>query len=152
MKKIDNIISFVILIIAVFYGYCAIKLPRFGGLIGAAFFPKILAVVLISLCLLFILINSRNSDAETETIKFSDIQIHNLIKPVTVVTLIGVYAYSLFQFGFKIPTFILLISMMFIYGEKNWKKTIIIALVTTILFDLIFRGLFKVPIREIQIF
>lgn len=150
-KKADNLISFVFLIVAVIYGYLALQMPNFMGIIGAAFFPKILTVVMIVLCLAFFVLNSL-TDQETKTINLRGIQPKNVLKEATVVALIAAYAYGLFHFGFKIPTFMFFLAMMLLYGEKKWGKLIFVPLVTTILFDVVFRVIFKLPFHELEIF
>ena len=150
-KKADNLISFVFLVVAVIYGYLALQMPSFAGIIGAAFFPKILTAVMLLLCLAFYVLNSL-TDQETKTIHLRGIQPKNVLKEAAVVGLIAAYAYGLFHFGFKIPTFIFFLAMMLLYGEKKWSKLIFIPLVTTILFDVVFRVLFKLPFYELEIF
>lgn len=151
-KKADNIISFVFLIVAIIYGYMALQMPYFGGgIIGAAFYPKILAIVMIALCLVFLGLNSQ-TDQETKTINLRGIQPKNVIKQVAVVALIAAYACGLFYFGFKIPTFTFFLALMLLYGEKKWSKLLFVPLVTTILFDVVFRIIFKLPFNELSIF
>ncbi|HBR35228.1 MAG TPA: hypothetical protein DD734_11390 [Firmicutes bacterium] len=151
-KKVDNIISFVFLVVAVIYGYLALQMPYFGrGIIGAAFYPKILAIVMIALCLIFFGIN-RHPDPEAKTVSLKGIQPQNVIKQVAVVAVIAAYACGLFYFGFKIPTFTFFLALMLLYGEKKWTKLIFIPLVTTILFDVVFRIIFKLPFNELSIF
>ncbi len=151
MKKLDNIITYVIILITLVYGYKAINLPQYGGVIGAGFFPKILTVVLLCLAVIYCILNCIVFEGEDKEFKLDNFKPKEWICPVLIISILLAYSYSLFNFGFKLPTFIMLILMMKVYNAKNWRTMIIIALVCCIVFDFVFRGLFRVPLHEIEL-
>lgn len=151
-KKIDNIIVLVFVVMTAIYAYMAVKMPYYGrGIIGAAFFPKILAGVMFFLCAAFFVVSISKPD-KSKSVGDEGFDLKVMFKPVAAIVLIMAYSFGLFNFGFKIPTFIFFLLMMRLYGEKRWTYLILVPLITTALFDVIFRVIFKLPIRELSIF
>lgn len=154
LKKRDTVLSLIFILIALFYYYLASQLPQRGMGFGAAFFPRILSYALIVSSVAMILIVYYRGEDEPEFSKddFIDIDLRLLIKKIAVVVFLTIYTQALFNFGFKIPTFIFLLAMMLLYGERKLKKVFLMSLGFTIFFDVVFRHLFRVPLREIDLF
>ncbi len=130
----------------------ALKMPYYGrGIVGAAFFPKVLAVAMFILCAAFFVVSIAKPD-KTKSVGDEGFDLKVMFKPVAAVVLIIAYAYGLFNFGFRIPTFIFFLLMIRLYGEKRWVYLILVPLITTVFFDVVFRGLFKLPLSELTIF
>ncbi len=154
-KKTDNIIVLLFLVFSLIYGHLALKMPYFGrGIIGAAFFPKILAVIMLVLCIIFfavsILIPQQEKPMKKEEVKKADFK--DILGPALVIVLIAAYAFGLFKIGFKISTFLFFLLMLALYGERRWLHLIVLPLLTTAFFDIVFRVIFKLPLRELSIF
>ncbi len=122
-----------------------INTTRMTDVIGAAGFPKAIILLALVLTLLSLYITFKkymeNYDkGEKQSVHSLNVQFFGII--IAVVAFIIITSFL----GFVFSAILLMISIMFILGQKSIKKVFFISLVTSMTFTLVFGKLLHVPL------
>lgn len=112
---------------------------------GAAFWPKIVASVIIILGLIIVgtalVPHTKNSEGGSSKTEKAPPQ---YLKVLEIIVLMMAYYMAFQQVGYTIPTFCLIVGTAFILGYRNWKVMIPTALIISVCLYLAFTKLFGV--------
>lgn len=145
MKKSNIVISFVFILLGILVLLNVSTYPTISvgneKLLGPAFFPGLLAMILIVLSILLILTNYKSTE-QRSTGLFDSYSIKAYI------TMLGLVVYILLLnvVGFLIMTPILLFALIRFYGVKEYPKLVITSLLITVFIYIVFKILLAVPL------
>lgn len=144
MKKGNIVSSIISILVAVFVLYETKDFPSGAQNVpGPAFFPRIIAILIIGLSGLLIVMTYIRK--EERNINFTS---KNDLKAYITIAIILVYIVLMNILGFIIATPLFLITMIYYYGMRNYVKNIIISVGVTALIFTIFKILLAVPLPQ----
>jgi len=142
MKKSDVIIGAITLGLAIFVYLGTLSFPKeivTPGTPLASFFPRVLAIPLGVLSIVLIIFGIRTKPEASEAIRW-----RGIIKVVVGIVLTAVYIIVVPHVGFFILTPFLLVSIMAIMGERDWKMMVGVPLLFSLLAYFVFFRLFDI--------
>ncbi len=144
MRKGNIIISCVFIVLGILVLLRVSTFPSIGQnqITGPAFFPRLLAIILIGLSAALFISNYRGTPDERSTGLF-DIYAKNAY--ITMVALLG-YLVIINIVGFIIATPILLFVLIRFYGMKNYPKVVLSSVIITGIIYGAFKLLLAVPL------
>ena len=143
MKKVDLIISIILIAFIGFYAFLTINLParNLPNTLGIDFMPWILVICLSLLSILLLLkaIFGRTVEKGDSTISLKE-----GLGVLFLTAIIFVYVKAICLFGFIIITPIFIAALMLFTGSRKWKEVVIVSLVATFGIYLFFQKIFQV--------
>lgn len=151
MKKVDLIISIILIAFIGFYAFLTINLParNLPNTLGIDFMPWILVICLSLLSILLLLkaIFGRTVEKGDSTISLKE-----GLGVLFLTAIIFVYVKAISLFGFIIITPIFIAVLMLFTGSRKWKEVVIVSLVATFGIYLFFQKIFQVLLPAGTIF
>lgn len=151
MKKVDLIISIILIAFIGFYAFLTINLParNLPNTLGIDFMPWILVICLSLLSILLLLkaIFGRTVEKGDSTISLKE-----GLGVLFLTAIIFVYVKAICLFGFIIITPIFIAVLMLFTGSRKWKEVVIVSLVATFGIYLFFQKIFQVLLPAGTIF
>lgn len=151
MKKVDLIISIILIAFIGFYAFLTINLParNLPNTLGSDFMPWILVICLSLLSILLLLkaIFGRTVEKGDSTISLKE-----GLGVLFLTAIIFVYVKAICLFGFIIITPIFIAVLMLFTGSRKWKEVVIVSLVATFGIYLFFQKIFQVLLPAGTIF
>lgn len=161
MLRSDRILPAVFFAFLAFAFYHADQIPgKEKGIIGAAFFPKMVIVVMAVLLIMIVWGDLRKEKKEAEQGKFRkgvtlSQGLRQYLKVILVFVITGIYVIFLEQLGYVVDTILYLIIMTMLLRE-NWKErlpfTVGLMVIFTVSTYLIFTYLLQVSMPAAQLF
>lgn len=116
--------------------------------------PNIVAVIIIAIGLLhilaaFLLRNDTSTSEKTKKEKAGEISQERVV--VLVIIISAVYILLLSFLGYLISTCLLIAVLMYLFYERNWKKTIVFSVLFTGALFLIFNNLLNVNLPPFSV-
>lgn len=143
MKRVNILISIILLILAGYYAWLTAALPtrNLPNTMGVDFFPWVLCALLTGLSLLLLVISLTSGSSETCAYRFERIEIKEIL-----LFLILTYAYieSMDFLGFLIATPVFLAILMTGSGSRRWKEIALVSVLTTIGIYIFFDKIFQI--------
>jgi len=103
--------------------------------VGPEFFPRVLAVALFIFCVLLLLTNLRDTEANKKTAPTMSLKNRGMQKALAGLAIVTAYAFLWEVLGFLIITPIAIFSMTLLLGKRTYIKMIIVSVgVTAIVF------------------
>ncbi|MEL7565221.1 MAG: tripartite tricarboxylate transporter TctB family protein [Dehalobacterium sp.] len=131
----------------------AFKLP-FGTIEEPqmGFMPVVVGIILLSLCIILagkeILFTSKHIEQETNSRGEDQSKRSRLKKPLIISICLFVYPLVLIRLGFVLATVPLLFVCLRVMGYRNWLVSLLIAIVTVVVFNYIFSSWLGVFLPE----
>ena len=151
MKKVDLIISIILIAFIGFYAFLTINLParNLPNTLGSDFMPWILVICLSLLSILLLLkaIFGRTVEKGDSTISLKE-----GLGVLFLTAIIFVYVKAISLFGFIIITPIFIAVLMLFTGSRKWKEVVIVSIVATFGIYLFFQKIFQVLLPTGTIF
>lgn len=151
MKKVNVILSAVLIGFGIFYAYLTANLPdrNLPNTLGSDFMPWVLAGCLFLLSLLLLIKSVFGSSPEQFDFSISPKEGFGVI-----FLTIGVFAYVKFMIliGFVLATPIFLALLMLITGSRKWKEIVIVSIFATFSIYLLFQKIFQVILPRGELF
>jgi len=158
MNMTDIIIAVILIIIAFFYHYATRNFPPPSAIenLGAAFFPNLLALILVILSILLIIesiLLERAKKAKTvidsgERLEEDSFAVETLSYPhlIGTIVLTGLYIILLPPVGYLIVTPIFLIVLIWFLGTVRWLTNILCSVLLTIILYILFHTMLGVAL------
>lgn len=139
MKKLDYILScFLMLLgIAIVYETLQMKISGSPGGGNPAFYPRLLAVLLIIISAFLFFGKSKE-----------EVKVRNIARITLLVIFFFLYTFALKRVGFLVSTMVWIALTMLIVGKKNWIEVIIIPPTITFLIYLAFWKILYIPLPQ----
>ena len=151
MKKVDLIISIILIAFIGFYAFLTINLParNLPNTLDSDFMPWILVICLSLLSILLLLkaIFGRTVEKGDSTISLKE-----GLGVLFLTAIIFVYVKAISLFGFIIITPIFIAVLMLFTGSRKWKEVVIVSIVATFGIYLFFQKIFQVLLPTGTIF
>ena len=145
MKRINIIISLVLIAAGGFYYYLTGKLPDrdLANTLSSAFMPTLLFYCLIFLSVVLLVKNIKFGSREGCCYQITKKEILGLLY---ITLIIYFYVFLMKVVGFVFITPVVLIILMKLTGSVKWKEMIIVSITATVLIYFFFNFLFKVQL------
>lgn len=114
--------------------------------IGADFFPRIMAIIMIILAVLLLI--TTFYDKTLKNTKLSDIFNRSMKLPIVGILILTIYLLIMDYLGFIISTIVLNLVLLLIFKVKKLHYLILVPLLTTLIIYYVFSNFLMVPIPE----
>lgn len=146
MKKANKIISIILIILSGFFYYFSTQFPEsVGNEVGHAFFPKLLAILLIVLSVSLFFAKEKD---ESKIFELSNVQIKTFV--MGAISLI-VYIVAINILGFVVSSVIYSVVWIYLMGNKDVTKYFV-PILCSIVISLVFEKLLGVVIPHGMIY
>lgn len=151
MKKVNIVISIVLIVFGSVFAFLTSRLPdrNLPNTLGGAFMPWLMVFLLLFLSIL-LLVKNIISGAEIKSV--DKISLKDGLRIFLLTVIVFVYVKAMQFFGFLLTTPFFLVSLMLISGSKNWKQILIVSLAGSGGIYFFFHKLFQVPLPGGKIF
>ena len=151
MKKVNIILSALLIGFGLFYAYLTANLPdrNLPNTLGSDFMPWVLAGCLFFLSLLLLIKAVWGGSPEQSDFSISPKEGFGVI-----FLTVSVFAYVKFMIliGFVLATPIFLALLMLITGSRRWKEIVIVSIFATFSIYLLFQKIFQVILPRGELF
>ena len=146
-SKADIVAAIFLLLFSFFVFWISRSFPSSKTGIGVSTFPKLLAGALIIFSIIIIIQAIKNSSFSKKEPIFKEFKKgHKLI--IAVIFLLIVYIQMLEALGFILSSFLLLIILMFIFGERRKTILLVVPLLFSVILYLVFSKMAMVFLPE----
>ena len=151
MKKVNVILSALLIGLGIFYAYLTAGLPdrNLPNTLGSDFMPWVLAGCLLLLSLLLLIKTIFGNSLEQFDFSISPKEGLGVI-----FLTVSVFAYVklMILIGFVLATPIFLTLLMLITGSRKWKEIVIVSFIATFSIYLLFQKIFQVILPRGELF
>ncbi len=146
-SKADIVAAIFLLLVSFLVFWISKGFPSSKTGIGVSTFPKLLAGVLIIFSIIIITQAIKNSSFSKEEPIFEEFKKgHVLI--IAVIVILIIYIQTLEALGFILSSFLLLITLMFIFGERRKIILLLVPLLFSVILYLVFSKMAMVFLPE----
>lgn len=146
-SKADIVAAIFLLLVSFFVFWISKGFPLSKTGIGVSTFPKLLAGVLIIFSIIIIIQAIKNSSFSKKEPIFKEFKKgHKLI--IAVIIILIIYIQMLEALGFILSSFLLLITLMFIFGERRKIILLVVPLLFSVVLYLVFSKMAMVFLPE----
>ena len=146
-SKADIVAAIFLLLVSFFVFWISKDFPSSKTGIGVSTFPKLLAGVLIIFSIIIIIQAIKNSSFSKKEPIFKEFKMgHKLI--IAVIIILIIYIQTLEVLGFILSSFLLLITLMFIFGERRKIILLLVPLLFSVVLYLVFSKMAMVFLPE----
>ena len=146
-SKADIVAAIFLLLVSFFVFWISKDFPSSKTGIGVSTFPKLLAGVLIIFSIIIIIQAIKNSSFSKKEPIFKEFKKgHKLI--IAVIIILIIYIQMLEVLGFILSSFLLLITLMFIFGERRKIILLLVPLLFSVVLYLVFSKMAMVFLPE----
>jgi putative tricarboxylic transport membrane protein len=151
MKKVNIILSAVLIVFGIFYAYLTANLPErnLPNTLGSDFMPWVLVGCLFLLSLLLLIRTVFGS--LPEQLDFS-ISLKEGFGVICLTACVFAYVKLMNLIGFVLATPIFMALLMLIAGSRKWKEIVIVSIVATFGIYLLFQKIFQVILPRGELF
>lgn len=147
MKKINIITGFIFIALSIFIFVQSLNFQQtmiIDNFIGAAFFPRMIAVILLILSAILIISSILEKDGHDESSSIFKWETFKL--PLVGVAVLFIYIMLLDKLGFIIDTIILNIVLLTIFKYENKMLTLLLSCAITLVIFQVFQKMLMVPL------
>ena len=142
MKKANIISAFIGMFVSATAFRYTFTFKQFKNVpVGPEFFPRVLAVALFIFCVLLLLTNLRDTEANKKTVPTMSLKNRGMQKALAGLAIVTAYAFLWEVLGFLIITPIAIFSMTLLLGKRSYIKMIIISVGATAIVFIAFKHL-----------
>lgn len=146
-SKADIVAAICLLLVSFLVFWISKDFPSSKTGIGVSTFPKLLAGVLIIFSIIIIIQAIKNSSFSKKEPTFKEFKKgHKLI--IAVIIILIIYIQMLEVLGFILSSFLLLITLMFIFGERRKIILLLVPLLFSVILYLVFSKMAMVFLPE----
>ncbi len=146
-SKADIVAAICLLLVSFLVFWISKDFPSSKTGIGVSTFPKLLAGLLIIFSIVIIIQAIKNSSFSKKEPTFKEFKKgHKLI--VAVIIILIIYIQMLEALGFILSSFLLLITLMFIFGERRKIILLVVPLLFSVILYLVFSKMAMVFLPE----
>jgi len=146
-SKADIVAAICLLLVSFLVFWISKDFPSSKTGIGVSTFPKLLAGVLIIFSIIIIIQAIKNSSFSKKEPIFKEFKKgHKLI--IAVIIILIIYIQTLEVLGFILSSFLLLITLMFIFGERRKIILLLVPLLFSVILYLVFSKMAMVFLPE----
>lgn len=146
-SKADIVAAICLLLVSFLVFWISKDFPSSKTGIGVSTFPKLLAGLLIIFCIVIIIQAIKNSSFSKKEPTFKEFKKgHKLI--IAVIIILIIYIQMLEVLGFILSSFLLLITLMFIFGERRKIILLLVPLLFSVILYLVFSKMAMVFLPE----
>ncbi|HER25375.1 MAG TPA: tripartite tricarboxylate transporter TctB family protein [Candidatus Atribacteria bacterium] len=153
MGKKEILLSIFFMIISMAIYFLTFQFPKQTVALSPKVFPQFVSVGLFLLSLILLLqgISGAKKESEQKKVK-SDLNKTVLIKILIMIILAFLYLRILPLAGYLIATPLFLAGSMLLFNEKRWFLIVTISIFATVLFYILFRIVFRIPLPRFNLF
>jgi len=146
-SKADIVAAICLLLVSLLVFWISKDFPSSKTGIGVSTFPKLLAGLLIIFSIVIIIQAIKNSSFSKKEPTFKEFKKgHKLI--IAVIIILIIYIQMLEVLGFILSSFLLLITLMFIFGERRKIILLVVPLLFSVILYLVFSKMAMVFLPE----
>lgn len=146
-SKADIVAAICLLLVSFLVFWISKDFPSSKTGIGVSTFPKLLAGLLIIFSIVIIIQAIKNSSFSKKEPTFKEFKKgHKLI--VAVIIILIIYIQMLEVLGFILSSFLLLITLMFVFGERRKRILLLVPLLFSVILYLVFSKMAMVFLPE----
>jgi len=153
MGKKEIILSIFFMIISMTVYLLTYQFPKQTVALSPKVFPQFVSACLFILALLLLIqgITGIKKESKEKKVKLTLNNIF-LLKIITMIILAFFYIRILPLAGYIIATPLFLAGSMLLFNEKRWFLIVTVSIVTSVLFYILFRIVFKIPLPRFNLF